>query len=108
MFYDAYKRVCEDLGIAETKVLTDVGISKGARAGWMNGTEPSNRTKKQLADYFGITIEELLEGKIKKPEAQGSGLKSEDEIRILDIYRKLPAEQKTLAEQLLITLHNNK
>lgn len=107
MFYDAYKRVCEEFGVSETKVLTDIGISKGARAGWMRGTEPNNRTKKQIADYFGITIEELSSGIIKKPEADRFEL-STDEIEMISMYRQLSLNQKAAFGSLLKSLEDKK
>ena len=62
MFFDSYIKICEAHGVAPTTVLTEIGISKSAYGGWKNGGEPSNRTKKQIADYFGITVEALKKG----------------------------------------------
>ena len=107
MFYDAYKRVCEEVGLAETKVLSYIGISKGARAGWMKGTEPNNRTKKQIADYLGITVEELSSGIIKKPEAEHFEL-STDEIEMISMYRQLSLNQKAAFGSLLKSIEDKK
>ena len=65
MFIDKYLKVCEHFGEAPTTVLSNIGISKSAYSNWKNGGEPANRTKKDIADYFGMTVEELLDGKIK-------------------------------------------
>lgn len=49
MFYDNYLKICEERGVAPTRVLVDLGISKSAYGHWKNGGEPSNRTKPKTA-----------------------------------------------------------
>ena len=69
-FYEAYKSFCEQKGIAESRVLRELDISHSVISNWKNGSMPSNRTMRQIADYFGVTVDELKEGykKIAPPE----------------------------------------
>jgi len=76
VFYNNYLKICEERGIAPTRVLVDLGISKSAISNWKNGGEPSNRTKKAIADYFGITVRQLMDGEI---ENAPTPVKSEDD-----------------------------
>ena len=67
MFIDSYLKHCEDAGVSPTRVLKDLGISHSLLKRWKDGSEPTNPTKKKLADYFNITIDELMSGEKEKP-----------------------------------------
>ena len=58
MFYDAFMKLCEMHGKSAREVLRGSGLSKYAYHRWKNGT-PTLETRIKLADYFGITVEEL-------------------------------------------------
>jgi transcriptional regulator with XRE-family HTH domain len=66
VFFDIFERACKENGIAPTRVLVDLGISKSSYGHWKNGGEASNRTRKAIADYFGLTVAELMSGETKK------------------------------------------
>lgn len=89
MFYDNYLKICEERGVAPTRVLVDLGISKSAISNWKNGGEPSNRTKKAIADYFGITVRQLMSGEIENAPAPEQS--EDDELdEILEEARRNP------------------
>lgn len=58
MFYDAFMKLCEMHGKSAREVLRGSGLSKYAYHRWKNGT-PTLETRIKLADYFGMTVEEL-------------------------------------------------
>lgn len=89
MFYDNYLKICEARGVSPTRVLSDLGISKSSYGHWKNGGEPLNETKKKIADYFGITVSELISGEI---ENAPTPVKSEDDEldEILEEARRNP------------------
>jgi len=68
--------ICEDYGVSPSRVLTSLGISKGSLRNWKNGIEPLNETKKKIADYFGISVRELVNWKEKNAPTP---VKSEDD-----------------------------
>lgn len=58
MFYDAFMKLCEMHGKSAREVLSGSGLSKYAYHRWKDGT-PTLETRIKLADYFGMTVEEL-------------------------------------------------
>ena len=94
MFAEIFERACAEVGMAPTALLKEVGIGKSAMSNWKSGHEPSNRTKKQLADYFGVTVAEMMEGKIKKP-AENDELSAEENF-LIEGYKALSPERKSL------------
>lgn len=100
MFYDRYLAICEAHGVAPTTVLTQLKISKGTISNWKAGSEPLNKTKKQIADYFGMSVAELM-GEVtpdKPSEPQQSTQftlsLSEEELEIIKKYRAIDARGK--------------
>lgn len=69
MFYDKFLVLCEENGVSPSSLLETLKISKGGLKRWRDGQEPSNKIKKKIADYFGLTVLELM-GKKEKPAAQ--------------------------------------
>ena len=47
--------------ISQQKLADSVGVSRSTVAMWEKGTEPSNEMLSILADYFGVTIDYLLD-----------------------------------------------
>lgn len=66
MFYDTFMKLCEMHGKTASEALRGSGLSKYAYRRWKNGT-PTLETRIKLADYFGVTVEELES--YKKEEA---------------------------------------
>lgn len=104
MFYENFAFYCTKIGKSESAVAKDVGITSKSVTGWKNGALPRNSTLKKLADYFGITVEELM-GTKKEPAGMGelNGVKkqvvelmddmSQEEINALFIFLKSKAKK---------------
>lgn len=105
MFAEIFERACAEVGKAPTALLKEIGIGKSAMSNWKSGHEPSNRTKKQIADYFGVTVSDLMDGKIKKPADNGE--LSADEKRLISGYKELSPERKSLFLAQLKVLQDN-
>lgn len=74
-FYDNYIKLCAAHGKSPTAASKEIGLSNATASGWKNGKKPSAVTKQKLADYFGVTIEELTgEEQKEKPAPGGSEL----------------------------------
>lgn len=95
MFYDNYLKICETAGIAPTSLLVELGISKGALSGWKSGAEPSNRTKKAIADYFKISVTQLMSGEIEKPGNIIAELPDIDK-QFIEVLHQMTEEQKRM------------
>ena len=74
-FYDNYIKLCAAHGKSPTAASKEIGLSNATASGWKNGKKPSAVTKQKLADYFGVTVEELTgEEQKEKPAPGGSEL----------------------------------
>ena len=53
-------RLCNNIGEAPTVVCKKIGLSSAAFSNWEDNSVPRKATLQKFADYFGITVEELL------------------------------------------------
>ena len=66
MFFDIFKRLCDDRGISPTKASEEIGFSKGSVSYWKKqflagvDTKPDSYTATKIADYFGVSVDYLL------------------------------------------------
>lgn len=66
---------------------------------WKKGAIPRTKTQKLIADYFGISVEELM-GTKKEPAGQGE-LDDESMVELTELMRKAsPEKRKALIELL--------
>lgn len=66
VFYDNYLRLCNSVGKTPSAVALEIGLTKPSVSRWKSGSMPTDATLKRIADYFGISVDELL-GKEKQP-----------------------------------------
>jgi transcriptional regulator with XRE-family HTH domain len=60
MFWNNFEALCAEKGVSYNAAAADVGVrSSGTVTGWKNGAKPRGPVLKRLADYFGVTVEEL-------------------------------------------------
>lgn len=59
MFYDNFIKACNLKGKTPSAALSEAGIDKSASTRWKNGKKPTDATIHKLADYFGVSPEEL-------------------------------------------------
>lgn len=60
MFWKNYVLLCNKNGKTPNGVCADLGLSSAIATRWKKGSVPRDTTLKRIADYFGITVEELL------------------------------------------------
>lgn len=82
MFYDIFKRLCEEKGITTTKASAEIGFSKGSISYWKKkyiqglDAKPDSYTAEKIADYFDVSVDYLL-GRTDDPidyDADGNAL----------------------------------
>lgn len=94
MFYDRFKALCENKKISPTRAAIDMGFSNSITTKWKKtGATPDGVTLAKIAEYFGITVDELL-GKEKQP---ADGELSDDEKAMLDLFRRASEDSRRLA-----------
>ena len=58
-FYNNFVRLCNSVGKSPSRVVLDVGGTKSAITRWKNGGNPTDATAMKIAEYFGVSIQEL-------------------------------------------------
>lgn len=93
MFWQNFVNLCANKGKSTTAVILELGLSRSLVTSWKNGTIPNNTTLKKIADYFGVTTEQLVND---LPLEELKGLDEKD-TEILNMYSRLSDEQKKQA-----------
>lgn len=79
MFWENYLQLCNKVGKSANAVAAEIGFkSSGTVTGWKDGKMPYERNLKKIADYFGVTVDDLIgddSAQKEKPTAQGDGLR---------------------------------
>lgn len=80
MFYDNFVALCASVDKTPAYVGRELGIDKSTISCWKaRKTKPSDVNAQKIADYFGVTVEELMGKGIKKERpAEGGTLSGED------------------------------
>lgn len=101
-FYENFVRMSNSAGKSPSKVAQEIGISKSIISRWKNGGGATDATVQRVADYFGVTTEQLL-GKedTKKPADQkADGLRGTG-------YDLLTEENRAVIDALIEKLYKS-
>lgn len=60
MFWENYVELCRKIGKSPTAAAVDMGLSNAATPGWKRGVIPRRATLEKIADYFKVSVEDLL------------------------------------------------
>lgn len=67
MFWEQYQNLCQQIGKSPNGVAKELGLSSGTVTFWKNGKIPKSDTLQKIADYFNVTVDQLLNGDPPKP-----------------------------------------
>lgn len=67
MFWENFLRLCNGKEISPNALAVALKIPSGSITNWKNGMVPRQATLLRIADYFGVSVEYLLNGQEKKP-----------------------------------------
>lgn len=107
MFYDRFLALCDKRGIKPTPLIIGMGLSSSNVSQWKKGSLPRPHVLKKLADYFGVTLEELMDIDKKErptPVTEGEPM---DELgaQLMGLVGQLsPEAKKMLIAQLKVLL----
>ena len=87
MFYEIFKKLCDERGTNPTAVALDMGKSTSLTSRWKHGGKPRIETLNKIADYFGVSVSYLL-GVVDDP----------DPIALIDPSKKEPPMLEWLNE----------
>lgn len=98
-FYENYVRLCNSIGKSPSAVAEELGLTPAAATGWSQGATPRKATIQKVADYFGVTADDLLgEENVKAAAPEGSGQYEE----FARIFKDLtPENQNWLIAEML-------
>ena len=92
MFFDIFSELCAKKGVSCKRAAEDIGLSNSITTKWKKtGATPSGKTLNKIANYFGVSISELL-GKEEKENSPDEFVLTEGEKKLILLFRKLPAE----------------
>jgi transcriptional regulator with XRE-family HTH domain len=65
--YEIFKQLLEQKGVTAYRVSVETGVSQGSLSDWKNGkSRPKYESIKKIADYFGVSVDYLLNGSDNK------------------------------------------
>ena len=67
MFKHNFIKICSERGVAPTAVLRDIGLSNATFSCWTDDSMPRQTTLVKIANYFDITVEDLLRDPDEQP-----------------------------------------
>lgn len=70
MFFDQLKRICEARGLKVTTTVKAAGLSTGLIGNWKSGGKPNYDTLCRLADYLGVSVQELVDDEPREAKPQ--------------------------------------
>lgn len=86
--YEVFEQLLQKHGVTPYKVAKETGVTQTALSNWKSGrSTPTTKTLQKIADYFGVTIDYLMNG-IEEPEKKETMLTPKDE---RDIAKDLDA-----------------
>lgn len=96
-FYENYVQLCNQINKSPSAVAIELKIGKPSVTRWKSGVKPRYATAMKVANYFGVTVEDLMgeskgEG-IKKDLIQKDEAVSEPKQKLLDAIDDLTDEQ---------------
>ncbi len=101
MVYDKLKAACAKRGTTVSTVLKAIGKSTSVTGGWSRGGDPSLEICILMADYLGISLDELIFGDDRSREVEARISRSQQEW--LDIVSHIPVERQETCKAFLRT-----
>ena len=96
-FSSRFKQLCKENGVTQKQALADMGMGRNAAQSWINGS-PSLETLQRIAEYFGITTDEVLGVDNKKTPTPAKG--ERDYLKIMNAFDQ--ADESTREAILLL------
>lgn len=104
MFYDNVKAACARKGTNITTVLSELGRATGNTGTWKLGKYPRLDLAMEIAEYLGVTVDELAYGRGQAPFAD-AGKTQENEIdkEWVEIISRIPEDRQQMCKDFLRT-----
>ena len=100
-FYNNFISLCNSVNKSPTAVILEIGLERSSGTRWKKGGLPSDATALRIADYFKITISDLMGDKESPAENDEASLQpiAPHELELLNYIRSRPPEEQPAACQ---------
>lgn len=95
-FYDNYVKLCNSVGKTPSAAAIEAGLSKSLVSRWKRDGGATDASIAKIADYFGVTVDELMadSGEKEKPTGnEADGLDNE----LVQLLMQLTPEEEAKA-----------
>ena len=107
MFWTNFSTLCADKNLSPNAVATELKIPSGSITAWRNGATPRTKSLTKIANYFGVTVDYLLNAEKENPTSDAADGVDELDKEALDIMHQLPPEKRAAGLAMLRGLLNN-
>ena len=118
VFYDNFVNLCNKVGKAPSVVAVEIGFQKSVVTRWKkNNVTPTDANLARIADYFGVSVNELLggddnhthwralnvRGEKEKPAAKSDeqDILDEVDIALYGEYKELSDDEKDVVRDMV-------
>ena len=63
-FLSNFYKLCDQKGRSPSAVVDEIGLGRSTLSRWRNGAMPQAQTVQKIADYFGISADDILTSNI--------------------------------------------
>lgn len=93
MFWENYSELCKKKEVSPNKAAAEIGISSGSVTAWKNGRLPRSAALIKIAEYFDVTVEDLLSKKEKPADNVSEPIDQTDQT-IMNLLKLFPQEER--------------
>jgi transcriptional regulator with XRE-family HTH domain len=104
VFYDNFEKLCTKIEKNPSTVAEELGFTKSMASHWKGGMIPRVSSRKKIADYFGISVEELM-GTKKEPAGQGE--LDDDMKEFIELAQMMTPEERSAIMTLMKSKEKN-
>lgn len=104
MFWENFVMLCASHNTTPTAVVAALNIAGGSVTKWKNGSAPRDTTIRKVADYFGVSAEDLVSEQKEKQPTQSE--LSEKQKRLITIIEGMSDDQLDRFEKILAVVES--
>ena len=99
-FMNMFEHLCAEHGLTVRSACLAIGISTATPTNWRKGSLPTAAIQQKIADFFNISIDELMQRDVEGADS----VLTEDELELIRAYGKLDKEDKKFALRVISLL----
>ena len=88
-----FKQLCKEHGVTQKQALAEMGLHRNAAQRWAD-VSPSTEALVKIAEYFGITTDEVLGVDNKKTPTPEKGEREYSDLELIEAVMRANDQQK--------------